>query len=94
MAKKVKCNNCKYKTLWALPEKVTAQNVDYAKHCVLVARRSFVCDFTMKTKHREHEQYCKNYEPADFDELTGYDARIAKLEQKIAEFERRSDGNV
>lgn len=91
MAKKVKCKTCINTMLWALPDEVTSKNIDYAKHCVSVAKRSFVCGHTMKTKHREHEQYCKNYEPADFDELTGYDARIAELEQKIAEFERRSD---
>ena len=91
MAKRVKCKTCRYKCLWALPEKVTTKNVDYAKDCVFVAKRSFVCDYTMRTKHRDHEQYCKRYEPADFDEFEDYDARITDLEMKIAEFERRSD---
>lgn len=94
MGKKVKCKTCLNMMTWALPNEVTEKNIEYAKHCVAYAKKTFVCGHTMKTKHREHEQYCKNYEPADFDELTGYDARIAKLEQKIAEFERNGNENV
>lgn len=91
MAKKVKCKNCLNMMLWALPDDVTAENIDYVKQCVGIAKKTFLCGYTMKTKHREHEQYCKNYEPADFDELEGYDKMIANRERQIAELERRSD---
>ena len=62
MAKKVKCKNCLNMMLWALPDDVTAENIDYVKQCVGIAKKTFLCGYTMKTKHREHEQYCKNYD--------------------------------
>lgn len=77
--------------LWSLPDEVTADNIDYAKQCVAYAKKTFVCGYTMKTKRREHEQYCKRYEPNDFDELEHYDKMIANRERQIAELERRSD---
>lgn len=91
MSKKVKCKNCINMMLWALPDDVTAENIEYVKRCVETAKRTLLCGHTMKTKHREHEQYCKNYELTEFDELASYDKMIANRERQIAEFERRSD---
>lgn len=89
MSKKVKCKTCINMMLWSLPDEVTADNIDYAKQCVAYAKKTFICGLTMKTKHRDHEQYCKNYELADFDELEYQDIRIARLEREIEEYERR-----
>jgi len=61
MSKKVKCKECDKSMRWALPGKVTASNLDYAKYCLDAVKRSMVCGQTMKTKNIEHEQYCKHY---------------------------------
>lgn len=92
MSKKRKCRLCEQSMSWALPERVTDKNVEYAKHCLAVAKRSIVCGYTMKTKGIEHEQYCKYYIEKSEKEIKRdkqYDEkRIRELEQMIEEFER------
>ena len=77
---------------WALPERVTDKNYEYAKHCLNMAKHTLVCGWTMKTKSIEHEQYCKHYHPKD-DIILDFETqdepnRIKKLENMINEYER------
>lgn len=92
MSKKRKCKLCKESMSWSLPERVTDKNIDYAKHCLAVAKGSIVCGYTMKTKTIDHEQYCKHYKEKRAEEIerdSQYDeARIRELEQMIEEYER------
>ena len=89
MSKKVKCAECENKTFWSLPIKVSDNNYEYAKHCLVVAKRSLVCGHTMKTKYINNEQYCKNFKKSTSD---FYDKenikRIKSLEESIAEYEK------
>ena len=89
MSKKRKCIDCKNRVNWALPVRVTEQNIDYARHCLRLAERTFVCGITMKTKRVEHEQYCKYFKEdsdrCDDDRIE----EIAKLRRMIEEYERR-----
>ena len=56
MAKKVKCSDCCESMNWALPISVNSENIDYAKGCLMFAKRSIVCGYTMKSKAKNHEQ--------------------------------------
>ena len=86
MAKKVKCIDCAEYTNWSLPVKVNKENIDYAKHCLFIAKRTFVCGRTMKTKPLNNEQYCKHF--CKSEHKNDFNAkRIAELEAKIKEFE-------
>lgn len=89
MSKKRKCANCDKRMDWALPVRVGEQNIDYARHCLRLAERTFVCGITMKTKRIEHEQYCKHYRE---DTERGGDCmvgEISRLRRMIMEYERR-----
>ena len=61
MSRKVKCKMCEKSMRWALPERVTENNYEYAKHCLRMVKNTLVCDRTMRTKYIEHEQYCKYF---------------------------------
>ena len=80
---------------WSLPFKVGERNIDYAKHCLEVAKHSIVCGYTMKTKAIEHEQYCKHYEPKEEKMVEFYEKydkeRIEELECMIIEYERHAE---
>ena len=89
MAKKRKCIECMHKSCWALPIKVTEENIDYAKHCLWVAKNTFVCDMTMKTKRTNNEQYCKYFEKKEYEE-TWYQKEIENLERMINEYESQN----
>lgn len=85
MAKKVKCIDCEECMNWAVPVRVSANNLDYAKWCLRLAKNTVVCDRTHKTKPKDHEQYCKHFRKKthSFD----CSAEIEELEKMIAEFE-------
>ena len=90
MASKVKCIECKKAMNWALPEKITGKNIEYAIHCLNVAKRTVSCEQTTKTKAKTHEQYCKHFEKKDcwdkaFDELM--EKKLERLERMINEYE-------
>ena len=85
MAKKVKCIECMEFMNWALPHKINADNLEYAKHCLWLAKRSFVCGYTMKTKKRDNEQYCKHYSKTRYS--NDYTKQIEELETMIREFD-------
>lgn len=87
MAKKVKCIECSEYMNWSLPVKVSKQNIDYAKHCLSVAKRSFVCGRTMKTKSINNEQYCKHFCKSEYKNDYWYEKKVEKLEAMIKEFE-------
>jgi hypothetical protein len=74
---------------WALPIKVTEKNIDYAKHCLDVAKRSIVCDRTMRTKPIGHEQYCKHFVKKEHED-TCYQKDIENLERMINEYESQN----
>lgn len=66
MAKKHKCIECDVHMNWAMPDSIHSQEqYEYAKQCLLANQRTIVCGQTMKTKSRNHEQYCKYYEHHD-----------------------------
>ena len=85
MSKKVKCIECIEFMNWSLPLKVNADNLEYAKHCLWVAKRSFVCGYTMKTKKRDNEQYCKHFKKTLYS--NDFTKNIEELEAKIKEYE-------
>lgn len=85
MAKKVKCIDCMESMNWALPHKVNAKNLDYAKHCLRVAKNTIVCGYTMKTKKRDNEQYCKHFHKTQYS--NDNTKQLEELEVKIREFE-------
>ena len=85
MAKKVKCIECANSSFFALPHRVTSNNYDYAKYCLVVAKRSIYCGRVDKVKPREHEQYCKHFFKGEFS--YNIDNEIARLEKMIEEYE-------
>ena len=87
MAKKVKCIECMECMNWALPYKVNEQNIEYAKQCLVIAKRSIVCGYTMKTKKRDNEQYCKHFTKTLHS--NDFTRQIEELEAKIKEYETR-----
>ena len=94
MARKVKCKMCEESMWWALPERVTEKNYEYAKHCLWAAKNTICCGYTMRTKHIEHEQYCKHFRKKD-ERIIDYETnaepkRIRKLEDMIKEYEREA----
>lgn len=86
MAKKVKCIECLEYMNWSLPVKVNKESIDYAKHCLSVAKSSFVCGRTMKTKPINNEQYCKHFCKGE-NHNDWNSKRIKELEAKIKELE-------
>lgn len=94
MANKKKCKLCKQSMRWALPEQITEKNYEYAQRCLLMAKNTLVCGYTMKTKGIEHEQYCKHYSPKDEKELDidieCESKGIQDLENMIKEYENSS----
>lgn len=94
MSKKRKCIECAQNMNWALPERVTSENVDYAKHCISIAKHTRVCGHTMKTKTIEHEQYCNHFRPksnVDIQMDEWFKEDIERLEKMIQEFESKEN---
>ena len=87
MAKKVKCMECTDMSCWATPRRINAKNYEYAKHCLNVIKRSFVCCSTGKVKPIGNEQYCKYFNRCAFDNSDRLEHDIKQLEQLIAEYE-------
>lgn len=59
MAKKVKCIECDNSMDWAIPN---AEIIKGNEHLQNTLKNYIVCGYTMKSKHIDHCQYCKNYE--------------------------------
>ena len=91
MAKKVKCSDCSESMNWSLPLSVNSGNIDYAKHCLMLAKRSIVCGYTMKSKSKDHEQYCKHFEKKTYD--INYQKEIDRLDKLIEEYEKVGEQN-
>lgn len=89
MARKRRCIDCEESTFWALPRKVTEDNIDYAKHCLNIAKKTIVCGRTMKTKGVNHEQYCKHFVKKGY-ECTWYQKEIEELEKMINDYETKA----
>ena len=93
MAKKVKCLNCWEFMNWSLPQKINSGNLDYAKQCLNLAKKTGVCGYTMKTKSRNNEQYCKHYSRTSYS--NDNTKQIKELEVNIKMFETRcSNGEM
>ena len=87
MSKKVKCAECEHMMTFATPKRVDADNYEYAKHCLEVVKKYFVCGWTEKQKPLNNEQYCK-YFLKRVRECSN-EERIKKLEDAIAEYEKQ-----
>lgn len=77
---------------WSLPVNVNKKNYEYAKYCVNIAKATFVCGYTMKTKKIDHKQYCKHFvaESEFRAKIRLYTQKnIKDLEQKIADYEQQ-----
>lgn len=61
MSKKRKCCECTLGLRWAIPQRVTSDNIEYAKHCLKMVEQTCMCDHSGKTKSLNNEQYCKYY---------------------------------
>ena len=98
MSKKVKCRKCEHSMSWAIPESVNDINIEYAERCLNMARRTLCCGWTMRTKPKDHEQYCKHYRrksKSDIQRDENFDeVRLENLEQKIRDYRgRKGDGD-
>lgn len=87
MSKKVKCSECEHMMTFATPTKVDADNYEYAKHCLAVVKKSFVCGWTEKQKPLNNEQYCKYFLKSEHEHSS--ETRIKRLEDAIAEYEKQ-----
>jgi len=58
MSKKVKCINCGYSSHFYIP---TAKALIDSPYTLNFVKNYIVCDYTMKTKKNNHQQYCKHY---------------------------------
>lgn len=94
MSKRVKCIECHFSSHWSLPCGVSEKNYKYAKLCLQTAKRSIVCNETMKTKPINHEQYCKKFSKKTEMDLKFepcYLNKILELEKMITEYEESRD---
>ena len=89
MSKKVKCMECEYMITFATPTRVNSDNYEYAKHCLEVVKKYFVCDITNKQKLISNEQYCRHFLKREHERSN--EARIKILEDAIAEYEKQLD---
>ena len=64
-----------------------SDNYEYAKHCLEVVKRYFVCDVTNKQKLLNNEQYCRHFLKRVRECYN--EERIKKLEDAIAEYEKQ-----
>ena len=87
MSKKVKCEDCEYMITFAIPTRVVADNYEYAKHCLEVVKKYFVCEVTNKQKPIENEQYCRHFLKRVRERSN--EERIKKLKDAIAEYESK-----
>lgn len=87
MSKRVKCVECEHMMTFATPKKVDADNYEYAKHCLEVVKRYFICGWSEKQKLINNEQYCKYFLKRQHNYSS--DARIKKLEGAITEYEKQ-----
>ena len=87
MSKKVRCAECEHMMTFATPSIVDADNYEYAKHCLEVVKRFFVCGWSDKQKPINNEQYCKYFLKKEY--IRSNEARIKKLEEAIAEYEKQ-----
>lgn len=58
MAKKVKCIECECSMDWAIPKAEELKDNDFT---IGTITKTIVCGETMKTKPKDHCQYCKRY---------------------------------
>ena len=75
---------------WALPEGVNKNNYEYAKRVLKLASTTGVCGYTMKTKTRSHEQYCRKFKKDKFLDNDFFKDEILKLENMIKEYEKEN----
>lgn len=92
MSKKVKCCECDSLLGWALPKVVDKDNYEYAKRVLKLASTTGVCEYSMKTKARTHEQYCRKFKKDEFSERHGtlFKNEILKLKNMIEEYEKEN----
>lgn len=85
---------------WALPVRVNKNNYEYAKRVLKLASTTGVCEYTMKTKARTHEQYCRKFKKDELLERHGalFKNEILELENAIKEYEKENfvevDGEI
>ena len=92
MSEKVKCCECNFFMGWTLPERVDKDNYEYAKRVLKLASTTGICEYTMKTKARSHEQYCRKFKKDKFLERHNdfLKNEILKLENAIKEYEKEN----
>ena len=92
MSKKVKCCECDFLLGWALPRVVDKDNYEYAKRVLKLASTTGVCEYTMKTKARTHEQYCRKFKKDEFLEQRDafFKDEISELKNMIEEYEKEN----
>ena len=92
MGKIQDCAKCENYMGWSLPENVIAENYEYALRCVKIAKTTFVCSYTMKTKEIGHKQQCRHFvDDAAWQEKiqAGLAKDVEELEQKISDYEKQ-----
>ena len=92
MSKKVKCCECDSLLGWALPKVVDKDNYEYAKRVLKLASTTGVCEYSMKTTARTHEQYCRKFKKDEFSERHNklFEDEILKLKNTIEEYEKEN----
>lgn len=58
---------------------------------VLQSKKSIVCGYTMKSKAKNHEQYCKHFAKKTYN--VDYQKEIDRLEKLIEEYEKVGEQN-
>lgn len=93
MSKKVKCAECKYRVEWSVIGTVDESNIDYAERLLKAVKHTFTCEYSMKDKPREHEQYCRHFVRMEKDYKDFLDKhckeKIENLEKAIKEFKEK-----
>lgn len=72
---------------FATPKRVDADNYEYAKHCLEVVKRYFVCGWSDKQKPINNEQYCKYFLKREHNHSN--EERVKRLEDAIVEYEKQ-----
>lgn len=74
-----------------MPRTVDKDNYEYAKRVLNLASTTGVCGYSMKTKVRTREQYCRNFKKDEFLEQRDafFKDEISELENAIKEYEKK-----
>lgn len=98
MAKNHKCIECVYCSRFCLPVAVTKDNVEYVRELLFFYKveNKIVCNYTMKTKLENHQQYCNHFKKASKDiqkiNTKLFKKELEELKEKYEEYLKENGG--